>query len=103
VADTESAGWPAGSARLGLRVATGAAKSEIVGRYGEGWKVRVAARPERGRANEALLDLLARSLEIPRSGISLVAGASARDKVVEIQGLTRAEADRRLGARQRRG
>ena len=81
----------------------GGAHSEIVGRYGEGWKVRVAARAERGRANEALLDLLAETLGVPRARVDLVAGASSRDKVVVVEGISQEQADRTLAARQRKG
>jgi hypothetical protein len=49
--------------------------------------VRVTAPPVAGRANEALLRLLARALGLPPSAVRLVAGESARSKVVEIDGL----------------
>ena len=86
------------STRLRLRVTPGARRSEVVGRYGEAGKLRVAAAPERGRANEAVLDLLACSLEVPRASIELVSGHTAQDKVVELAGIEPAEAERRLTA-----
>lgn len=83
--------------RLRLRVAPGAARpAAVVGRYGDAWKVRVAAAPERGKANEAVLALLAETLAVPPTSISLVSGGSSRDKVVELAGLTVDEIDRRL-------
>jgi uncharacterized protein (TIGR00251 family) len=91
------------SARLAVRVSPGAEQSEIVGRHGEGWKVRIAARAERGKANDALLELLAEVLSVQRSTIRLVAGKSARDKVIEVEGVTGDEADRLLAGRQRKG
>jgi uncharacterized protein YggU (UPF0235/DUF167 family) len=84
------------STRLRLRVAPGATRTEIAGRHGDGWKVRVGAAPERGRANDAVVRLLAARLDLPRSAISLVSGGTGRDKVVEVHGLDRAEAERRL-------
>jgi uncharacterized protein len=86
-----------------LRVSPGAERSEIVGRHGEGWKVRVAARAERGKANDALLDLLAEVLSVQRSTIRLVAGKGGRDKVIEVEGVTSSEADRLLAGRKRKG
>jgi uncharacterized protein len=83
--------------RLRIRVSPGARRTEIVGRHGEAWKVRVAAPPEGGRANRALIEVLAARLRLPSAGLTLVAGRSARDKVVELHGLGAEEADRRLG------
>ncbi len=85
--------------RLRLRVSPGAARTEIAGRYGDSWKVRVNAAPERGRANDAVVELLAERLGVPRASVTLVSGHGARDKVVELQGLGRAEAERRLDGR----
>ena len=81
-----------------LRVAPGAARSALVGRHGDAWKVRVAAAPERGRANDAVLALIADTLDLPRASVSLVSGASSRDKIVELAGIDPAETDRRLAS-----
>jgi uncharacterized protein (TIGR00251 family) len=86
------------SARLRLRVSPGASRSEVVGRYREGWKVRVAAPAERGRANEALLALLSTTLSVPRERLSIIAGASGRDKVIALEGLALEEAECRLSS-----
>ena len=86
------------STRLRLRVSPGATRPGIVGRHGDGWKLRVAEAPERGRANDAVLALLARTLEVPRSSLTLVSGHGARDKVVELDGLDSDEVERRLAA-----
>jgi uncharacterized protein len=84
------------STRLRVRVVPGAGRSEIVGRYGEAWKVRVGAAPERGRANEELLRLLSRELGVRQAELSVVSGRAGRDKVVELRGLSAAEAASRL-------
>jgi len=85
--------------RLRLRVSPGAARSELVGRHGSAWKVRVSAAPERGRANDAVVRLLASRLDVPRASLSVVSGHAGRDKVVELRGLDTAEAERRLEER----
>ena len=79
-----------------LRVSPGARRSELVGRYGDGWKVRVSAPPEGGRANDAVLDLLAAQLDLPRRSLSIVSGHSGREKVVQMNGIDPAESERRL-------
>jgi uncharacterized protein (TIGR00251 family) len=83
-------------ARISVTVSPGAARTQLVGRHADGWKVRVAAPPERGRANDALVELLADALGVRRSSVRVVSGLSAKTKVVEVDGLGIAEADRRL-------
>jgi uncharacterized protein len=84
--------------RITITVSPGAARSELVGPYGGGWKVRLAAPAERGRANEALIELLAGALTLPRDRIQIVAGHASRRKVVEIADLEADEVGRRLEA-----
>jgi len=79
-----------------LRVSPGAARAAVVGRHGDGWKLRVAAAPERGKANEAVLALLAETLAVPRASVTLVSGGSSRDKIVELAGIEPDEIERRL-------
>jgi uncharacterized protein len=83
--------------RLRLRVAPGTSRAPgIVGRYGDAWKVRVGAPPERGKANEAVLALLAETLAVPRSSVTIVSGGGSRDKIVELAGIEPDEIERRL-------
>ena len=84
------------STRVRLRVSPGSRRTELVGRHGDRWKVRVAALPEGGRANEAVLDLLSERLGLPRRALSIVSGHTARDKVVEMSGIDHDETERRL-------
>ena len=84
------------STRLRLRVSPGAGRAGIVGRHGDAWKVRVKAPPEDGRANEAILRLLADALSVPRKTLSLVSGHTARDKIVLLDGVGPAQIERRL-------
>jgi uncharacterized protein len=86
------------STRLRLRVAPGAGRAGIVGRHGDGWKVRVTAPPEDGRANEAVLRLLADTLSVPRGDVTLVSGHSGREKIVLLDGIGPAQIERRLAS-----
>jgi uncharacterized protein (TIGR00251 family) len=85
-------------ARVEVTVSPGAARSELVGRHGPGWKARVAAPPERGRANRALEEVLAEALGVCRDRVVVVAGHASRRKVVEVEGLEAPEVVRRLEA-----
>ena len=86
------------STRVRLRVSPGAKSAQVVGRHGEAWKVRVAASPEGGRANEAVVRLLAETLSVPRDAVTLVSGHGARDKIVQLAGLDPAQIERRLSS-----
>jgi uncharacterized protein (TIGR00251 family) len=79
-------------------VSPGASRSAIVGRHGEGWKVRVAAPPESGKANDALVALLASTLGVSRSGIEILSGHGSRDKTVVVRGLGDEEIAARFAA-----
>jgi uncharacterized protein len=74
--------------RFTITVSPGARRSRLVGRHGDGWKAQVAAPPERGRANTALLELLSGALGVPRADVRLVAGQASRAKVIEVSGLS---------------
>jgi hypothetical protein len=84
--------------RIAVVVSPGAGRTELVGRLGDVWKVRVAAPPERGRANEALVELLAELLVVAPGDVRVAAGGSGRRKLVEVAGLDAAELERRLDA-----
>jgi uncharacterized protein (TIGR00251 family) len=86
------------STRVRLRVSPGANSAHVVGRHGEAWKVRVAAPPEGGRANEAVVRLLAETLSLPRDAVTLVSGHGARDKIVELTGIDPTQIERRLSS-----
>jgi uncharacterized protein len=82
--------------RVRVRVVPGAKSAAVVGRHGESWKVRVTAPPERGRANDAVVELLSTRLGMSARDVAVVSGASGRDKVVELRGVSAEEAERRL-------
>jgi uncharacterized protein (TIGR00251 family) len=83
-------------ARLRLHVTPGARQEEIAGWLGGSLRVKVRARPEKGRANQAVLGLLARRLGVAPANLSIVRGAASRDKVVEVGGLSKEELQARL-------
>lgn len=91
-----------GDGRLTLRlyVQPGAGRSEAVGRHGDALKVRVAAPPERGRANEACRKLLAELFDVKEAAVALVGGETSRAKRFALSGVepeaVRAQLDRVL-------
>jgi len=81
---------------LSLHVQPGARKTEIAGLHGEALKIRLAAPPVDGKANECLIRYLAETLGIAKSSIELVGGATSRAKRVRIGGVSAATVCERL-------
>jgi uncharacterized protein (TIGR00251 family) len=86
------------STRITLRVTPGSPRPGIAGRTDGAWKVRVGAPPADGRANAALVRLLAAALGVAPRDVAIVAGHGGRDKVVALAGLAPAEVERRLSS-----
>lgn len=83
--------------RIEVRVQPGARGTGVVGWLADGsLKVKVAAPPEAGRANRAVVELLAACLDLRPAAVTVVRGASARVKSIEVSGLSADEARRRL-------
>ena len=85
--------------RLELRVLPRAPRNLIDGVREGRLVVRVTAPPVDGAANAAVIALLSRTLELPKRVIRLVAGDTARNKSVEIDGIAVDDLRRRLGGR----
>jgi uncharacterized protein (TIGR00251 family) len=88
--------FPGGS-QLTVRAQPRANRSEIVGVHGECLKVRLAAPPVEGAANEELRRFLAKALKIPRSRVELTQGRSSRVKTLRVHGLSPDELRQLLG------
>ena len=76
-----------GGVRIHLQVQPRASRTEVVGLHGEALKIRVAAPPVDGAANEAIIRFFADRLDVSRSRVRLTKGAGGRRKVVEIDGI----------------
>jgi uncharacterized protein (TIGR00251 family) len=76
-----------GEVVLRLHVQPGAGRSAVVGTFNEALKVRVAAPPQGGRANDACLALVADLLGVKQAQLELTSGASSRDKRVKVKGV----------------
>jgi uncharacterized protein len=84
-------------ALLRVRVQPRATRDEVVGERAGAVVVRLAAPPVDGKANAALCAFLAKAAGVPRSQVTIVRGASARDKVVRVEGVGEADLRRALG------
>ena len=76
----------AGSLTLSLHIQPGAKKTEIAGLHGDTLKIRLAAPPVDGKANECLVAFLAKELEVPQAQVELASGATSRRKRLRVKG-----------------
>jgi uncharacterized protein (TIGR00251 family) len=88
------------ASRLSVRVQPRASRNEIVGFDAAGvLRVRVTAPPVDGAANKAVVEVLAAALDVPKADISIASGQTGRLKMVDVEGMSEAEARRRLGVK----
>ena len=73
--------------RITVYIQPRAKRTEVAGRHGADLKIRVAAPPIDQAANEALLAFVAQTLGLRRRDVRLIAGATSRRKVLEIEGI----------------
>ncbi len=81
---------------LPLKVVPGASRSRVVGPHGDALRVQVAAPPERGKANDAVRELLAEALRVRRSDIEITQGAGSPRKIAHVRTLSPDEVAARL-------
>ena len=89
-----STAWcrPSGEVGCGLtlHIQPGAKKTEVTGEHGDALKIRLAAPPVDGKANDALLRFLADRLGLARQQVILKSGQTSRRKIVEVSGISAA-------------
>jgi hypothetical protein len=86
----------AGAARFRVKVQARARREELAGVQGEALRVRVSAPPVEGRANAAVVALLAERLRVPKGSIKIVSGGRGKEKLIEVAGLDAATVLARL-------
>lgn len=74
-----------GVCTVSVRVVPGARKTAIVGSDGEFLRIRVAAPPADGKANQALIEFLAQLLTLPKTSIEIKSGFASKQKVVQLK------------------
>ena len=82
--------------RLTVKVIPGAGRNGITGLVNDVLHVKIAAAPERGRANRELVEFLSRQLGMRKSAVSVIKGTTSRTKIIAVAGLTGEEILQRL-------
>ena len=86
------------SARIAVHVQPRAKRTEVVGTHGAAVKIRLAAPPVDGAANEEVIALFSKALGVPRRAVTVAVGERSTRKQIDISGRTRADVERLLGA-----
>ncbi len=81
-----------------VRASPGAKRDGLLGEHAGALKVAVSAPPDKGKANEAIIDLLSKKLALAKSSITLVSGATSRQKKFCIAGIDQDTLLERLGS-----
>jgi uncharacterized protein (TIGR00251 family) len=85
--------------KIAIRVQPGARRDALLERLASGeWKLAVSAPPEDGRANDAVVDLMAELLGVKRRQVTVARGTSSRTKLIEVAELDADTAEQRLAA-----
>jgi len=85
-------------ATLHIKVVPGSSRSRFAGRLGDAIKIQISAPPERGKANAAVIKLIADTLGLGANQIEIVKGHSQPRKTLQISGIEQDELDRRLAS-----
>ena len=81
-----------------VRVQPKASRDAIVGEHAGALKIAVTAPPEKGKANRAAVEVLAQALGVAKSAVTLVSGATSRDKTLAVRGVSPAAVEALIGS-----
>jgi len=94
MSDHPELGATEGGVTLAVHVQPGAGRTEVVGRHGDALKLRVAAPPTGNRANDAVVELVAKEFNLKPAAVSVTSGATSRDKRLTLAGVELKAAER---------
>jgi uncharacterized protein (TIGR00251 family) len=80
-----------------VTVVPGSSRTQIAGPMGQMLKIKVAAAPEKGKANDCLIDFLAEKLGIRKNAIAIVSGHTSPIKQIRIEAMTSDKITQQLG------
>ena len=92
---------PDRNAKVPVKVTPNAARNEVAGLTSGVWKIKIAAPPDKGRANKELIDFLSKVLDLKKDHLAILKGHTSHLKIISIEGLTEEEINARLLSRQK--
>ena len=84
-------------AQFALRVQPRSSRNAIAGIIGDAVKLAITAPPVDGKANQAVIDFLAKLFSVPKSSITILSGETGRNKLIAVRGLTAEQIRKALG------
>jgi uncharacterized protein (TIGR00251 family) len=82
--------------KVPVKVTPNAARNEVLGLQNGVWRIKIAAPPDKGKANKELIVYLSELLDLKKDDLGVIRGHASRDKVVAVEGLSQAEIEQRL-------
>ena len=79
------------NSKVSIKVLPNAARNEILGLSGGVWRIKVAAAPDKGKANKELISFLSEVLELKRDDLCIFRGHTSHNKIISVTGLTQEE------------
>jgi uncharacterized protein len=84
--------------KISVKVQPNAGRNEVVGLKGSIWKIKVAAPPEKGKANKELIEFLSDTLGVRKTSIMILKGETSHNKILGIEGIDQNEVEAALAA-----
>jgi uncharacterized protein (TIGR00251 family) len=84
-------------AQFALRVQPRSSRNAIAGVLGDAIKLAITAPPVDGKANQAVVEYLAKLFSVPKSSITILSGETGRNKLIAIRGLSAEQVRKALG------
>lgn len=85
--------------RISIKVQPGSSRNQIAG-FSEGvWRIKIAAAPDKGKANKELIDYLSEILGLKKANLEIIRGHTSHNKLISIQGLTAEEISSRFSSK----
>lgn len=90
---------PGRETKISIKVQPNAGRNEVVGVINGVWKIKIAAPPDKGKANQELIEFLSDTLGVRKNNITILRGQTSHNKVVSVGGLTADDVARTLDKR----
>jgi uncharacterized protein len=77
--------------KLSIKAVPGSRKNEITGFSNDVWRIKIAAPPDKGKANKELIEFLSEILDLRKEDISIFKGLTSHNKIISVLGLNQQE------------